>query len=271
MIRSGQRKMFCSAKVSEAFRPTDPTGTGVVVPSYPRAVQDAYTAAVVADSPLFYLRLDDTDLSTTAVDKSGNGRNFTTHGTITARVATGFTNLNYGCTLGSNGYLDIAHAAWQDVEASGDFTLEAWAMRSSSYSSGIRGSLLGRGFQSGTSADHILRFYQGDGIGVEHLYQGGVGFTFSGYSSGTVYNGSWHHLVYTRSGSNLTLYLDGSSIATATLSNAPQDVAISFVIGAAHQYSDSSISHFLNGSIAGVAFYGTALSSARVTAHYNAR
>lgn len=92
-------------------------------------------------------------------------------------------------------------------------------------------------------------------------------FVYNGAVVTTNHNGTaqhWHHLVATYDGTNARLYVD--AFAAGPTAVAPQ-AAISqiFEIGA-----NFSLANFGQGFFAEVAIYASALSAARVTAHFNA-
>lgn len=86
---------------------------------------------------------------------------------------------------------------------------------------------------------------------------------------GPVINDSnWHHVVLTRSGTTLTLFVDGAQYATGTAQDSNFDSTTPFRIGA---YGDDASNENFSGWIDEVAVYkGTALSATRVAAHYDA-
>lgn len=88
-------------------------------------------------------------------------------------------------------------------------------------------------------------------------------------TSATANNTSWHHIVAVRdpadSGSELRLYVDGSSAATAASASMDTTQSSYFAIG-----GYGTLSETFDGSLAQIAFWnGTALTSTQVTAIYN--
>jgi YD repeat-containing protein len=91
--------------------------------------------------------------------------------------------------------------------------------------------------------------------------------TVTATSASTYTDGAWHQGVFTRAGSNFTLYVDGAQVATASGSAGGLDTSgASTVVGAS-----VSGSNRFSGVLDEIAAYASALSSARVLAHYNAR
>lgn len=92
------------------------------------------------------------------------------------------------------------------------------------------------------------------------------GSTTSGQLSAPVTNapGSWVHLVLTHDGTVGSLYVNGALITNRTAAYVPTTTQ-PFTVGAR-----STLNFFWPGKAAEVAMYSTALSAARVAAHYNA-
>ena len=154
---------------------------------------------------------------------------------------------------------------------SSDFTVEAWFKTSASaaeetifFDGGDGTSTCGNGAKVllRVNAANQLRFYVQDGSSVTGAIN----------SAATVNNGAWHHAVGTRSGSTLTLYLDGASAGTTTAAlGSVNQTGQTMSIGASNPCSltPGGLTYF-NGSIDDVSLYTTALSSTRVLAHYTA-
>jgi hypothetical protein len=88
--------------------------------------------------------------------------------------------------------------------------------------------------------------------------------------STTLHDGNWHHAVGTYDGSSAKLYIDGVLQSTQALTGStPAGGGQPLLIGTG---SNNAIGNYLpyTGSIDEVALYGSALSSTRVTAHFNA-
>lgn len=93
-------------------------------------------------------------------------------------------------------------------------------------------------------------------------------FSSSISSGATVTDGAWHHAVFTWDGTNGNLYLDGALVAGPTALGPNNLTAGQTVYIGAQNFG--SIGGYFNGTLDEVAIYGAALSSTRVTAHYNA-
>lgn len=202
----------------------------------------SYDSTVLADSPRAYY-----PLLTNATDLSGNGRDGTVNGTLTwtgtgpgtaATSASNFTTSN-NITLPGTAY------------ASGPFTFEAWIKTTSTTA-----------WAFFLTVNNNQGLCGNDGSTNRAVYVVGAGNNKDGSQS--LSNGAWHHYVVTRDGSsNLLMYLDSVQIGSWSSIGAPTATTL-------HIGCDSSSASPWLGSISRVAIYDTALSAARVSAHYAA-
>lgn len=219
----------------------------------------SYASEVLADSPFGYWHLDETS-GTTATDSSGNGN----HGTYTGTLALGAESLIGGTgasvTLGG-GYVQLGTYNFNGTAGS----LEAW-VRPNAY-----GLQFVVGAESGGSppsqAFHLRLDSTGgtDGDPVATVRTS----AFEGVGAGLVtpLNCPPLHLVGVFESSQLKVYTDG--VLRGTLNTAGSSISCSgipFRIGS----NPSWASQELYGEIDEVAIYQTALSAARVWAHYAA-
>jgi len=84
--------------------------------------------------------------------------------------------------------------------------------------------------------------------------------------TGTPSTTAWSHLVMTKAGSTLTLYVNGAAVATTTVAGIVNTSTGILAIGR----TGGSSSDYFNGQIDEVAVYPTALPAARIGAHYAA-
>jgi hypothetical protein len=148
---------------------------------------------------------------------------------------------------------DYATATLGSQVFDGDFAVSFWfnADTAPTYTSLIQsGSNSGYndGFRIYRYSDTALAFWRG---------QGGYSNIFG--NIGTTSTGSWHHIVVTRSGTTSTFYLNGSSIATGTDSQAYTSTA----------FQMSFTTYPFDGLMDEVALWDSALSATNVTAIYN--
>lgn len=219
----------------------------------------SYVSEVLADSPLAYWRLEEA-AGSSAADSSGNGKTGTYQGSLDLGQAGLITSgLSLHCH-GSNAGVLIA-SAFSLPTATSPFTFEAWIKTTAT---GTRPIVSGR---SNASANANLDF----GVNSGKLYVQPRGDNNAGLitlqSPGNVNDGNTHHVVATRTTAKLwTLYIDGASVATQSdgLTSGCTSLDLAYIGKEARNIL------FMDGTIDEVAVYQSALSSARVLAHYNA-
>lgn len=224
----------------------------LVVDSYRFAAAGATIAEeVLADTPIGYWKLDETS-GTTAADSSGNGLDGTYTGTYTLNqsgpAGTGaFQNSTTGhVLLPDNALYDIGDVG----------TVECWVKR---VTTSINTAII----SFGSAGSFYIRF--GTTNALEFLKAG----TALIVTSTTVISDTttWHHVAATKNGATSKLYIDGvdvtGTVTNATMTNVARDKAI----GGSYQ---SAIQERQTTVFAHAAFYGTALSAARILAHYEA-
>jgi hypothetical protein len=217
----------------------------------------SYSSEVLADSPACYLRLADT--GATATDATTNGNDGTFVGSGTKGVT--------GLLVGDSNLAFYANAAGY-VSVPQDATLE-----------------LGNGPMSfeclvqldgaGIGGQHIL-FNQRDGsdLGIElrikdttgYLELWAPGLDFGVVSTVAIADTNVHHVVATKNGSTMYLYLDGSDVTGTPIGSADVSSVTSVTTYIASQEGGNT----LDGTIDEAAVYDTVLSSTRVAAHYAA-
>jgi len=226
----------------------------------PAAPADAYGAMVFKDNPTLFWRLGETT-GTTAADSGPAGDQ-------TGLIQGGVT---LGATGGIKGTADTA-ATFDGVDglvASSasysnpmNYSEEAWFKTTTT--SG--GKLIGFGnAQSGTSNNYDRHVYVNpDGTLSYGVWTGSANVITT---TGTVNDGAWHHVVATQSSTDgMKLYLDGKLAGTD-----PQKSAQAYDgywrLGGDSGWSGST---YLAATIDDAAIYGSVLTAAQVTAHYNA-
>lgn len=221
-----------------------------------------YVSEVLADNPLGYWRHGDPS-GTTMTDSSGNGRNGThpatnmTLGAASLLVGDADTSADYASTATSNGISVVADAAWMDVTT---MSIEA---------------IINPDTLSGSSYNFIASRDQSSFGPFWFVVHGGeleLAVWINGLSGPrqvtgvqTLTAGNTYHVVGTYDGANVKLYVNGNLDKTeahaGTLNAGTHPIRIG-------NWITSNLP--FNGRIDEVAYYGTALSGARVLAHYNA-
>lgn len=214
-----------------------------------------YAAAVLADTPYAYWRLNETS-GTTAADSSGNGRD----GAFVAAPALGQggaladpanSAVRFSATAGQhvNIPLTFGGAGWTEI------TVEAWI------------NILGL-------TGNFQAIVSSTGSGVVHLQaydSGGINVVYGSPGSGNLPiiapnpNTGWRHVVVTSKPGEQKLYVDGNLVGSDTAAVNQIEAAASIRIG-----SGFSNGRFFEGLIDEVAIYRTALSESQIDAHFAA-
>lgn len=210
----------------------------------------AYRDEVIADAPVIYLRLGETS-GTVANDETTNNLDGTYINSPTLGVA-GAVSGNTAVTLnGTTQFISVSHATALNT---GDvMSVEAFVKRSDlSQSVGIAYKHSAWGVAINASGNLVL------------LKDTGATSSVIATSTTTILDTNWHHVVLTKNGSTIKIYIDGvdrtGSVANQTLVNSTQALLIGF----------ENVAEYFSGSLDEVAIYPTALSASRAQAHYNA-
>lgn len=215
----------------------------------------SYSSEVLADSPIAYWKLD----GATAWP-SGDWYYAGARAVSTAIPSAGIDHAFTDAAAHGDGAHPIATRREVPSELSGgNVSLEAWVRIPS-------GNVNGPIISLGTDAN-------GWGVGVGGttwdnvgkqliLVTSGVAFHTTGYTFTT----GEHHVVIVRgSGNSVTCYVDGSSVASVTLSSPATATSLMAVGGSLSRSLSSTV------DIDEVAIFAAALTSTRVTAHYASR
>ena len=148
---------------------------------------------------------------------------------------------------------------------SSNFTLEQWVYITST--SSICGTFFSKGNNNSVGTNFMSLQTTGPNTTPGFFFGAGTAL-LEGSSVGT---GGWHHYVVTRSGNNFTLYVDGTSVDTATSSSSLAAGITGGINIGAQSYSVSTDGRKLNGKISITRLYSSrVLTEAEVTLNYNA-
>ncbi len=204
-----------------------------------------YDQEVAADSPRAWWKMD--DASGNPVDSSGNGLTQTVNGSPTYHApGPGATAAPFAITMPVYAGSYFTRNGASAFLALGDvFTLECWVKRNA-----------GQGapqIQIQKSGTYSMFLTSGNNL---QLQQQGIQNVADSTTTLTDQT-SWHHLVITKNGAAVHLYIDAvdvtGPVTNATFTDNTADVTLAG-----------------SGSLAQVALYATALSAARVSAHFAA-
>ncbi|HEY4415333.1 MAG TPA: LamG-like jellyroll fold domain-containing protein [Verrucomicrobiae bacterium] len=227
-----------------------------------------YGMAVLADSPIAYWRLGETNGSV-AYDYVG-GNNGQYNSVTLGQPGYSVTDSNKAAVFGpaAPSYVgSISNINFATNSGLPSFSLEAWVKASpQSSDSSVMTKGTGAGgeqFNIDFGAGGDFRFFVRDAGGGAHLC-----------NSLFAPDGNWHHLVGVcdSTAQMLTLYIDGISQAQAAISGTGGIKAANqaMTIGS-RQSGTTAYDNQLDGSVDEVAIYATALTPEQVANHYNAR
>tara|TARA_X000000368_G_scaffold413993_1_gene403031 strand:+ start:1404 stop:3893 length:2490 start_codon:yes stop_codon:yes gene_type:complete len=175
-------------------------------------------------------------------------------GTVTPSFTTGGVTMD-----GTDDYLSLA--ATTDFECTGDFTIECWL---NSNNIGSNRGVFNLGAYNVLGGFELL---MDDGVPL--LYTTNSSNSATRITGGSITTGRWYHLALVRSGSTVTMYLDGSSVGSytdsTTFGNGSNN---SFLIGAGY---NGSYMEYFDGVISNARFVkGTAVYTSNFTPSYEA-
>ena len=224
-----------------------------------------YPAAIVADNPLAYWRLDETS---SALARDAWGAHDGAYANATLGLP-GYSLIDADTSIGLNrsvpGGASVAdNSAFNFTGATPAFTLEGWANFTdfqgvqrlfSDVDYSVVGNGSGIGF--GVVDANTLRFTT---YGVQDF-----DLPLDGY--GPLSPGQWYYLAGVADGAgNFNFYLNGQQVGVKPFNGAAVGSTKPFCLGRSSYNTEA-----VNGQIDELAVYGTALTADQVLAHYNAR
>ena len=160
-------------------------------------------------------------------DSSGNSHSITSSGGVGQGTFSPFRQSGYSWYFnGTTDYLQVPDSSTLDLPA--DFTIEFWMYRKGDTSGTYQAILGGNG-----STSNGWNFYITNSTNVLSFFH--TSFLITGPA---IEDDRWYHVALTRSGTTLTMYVDGTSVGTATTStsfdqnNASAGTRIGYDIGA---------------------------------------
>ncbi|GAA4731986.1 hypothetical protein GCM10023350_14200 [Nocardioides endophyticus] len=229
------------------------------------AVSPVYADTVLATTGLYsYWRMGDAVGSTvmdeiTATNNNGTYFNAPTRGVAGALPGDANTAVQFN---GTNQYATAVR------QLSGSFSLEIWVKSTQNYANNPACAQ----WNQGAGLIDAIVGPNGDDFGISMCsgkILAGVGSPDVTIVSSATYNdGSWHHVVFTRTQTSgaIALYVDGASVGTATGSTSALTSAANLNFG-----RSNSTQFYFAGTLDEAALYNTVLSPATVTSHYGAR
>jgi hypothetical protein len=223
-----------------------------------------YAGTVLSDAPLAYWRVGEAS-GTVAHDATGHGNDAQYVGGVT--LGTGGALIGDTDTAvkldGVTGHLDVGNRF--AFTGNAPYTLEIWAQPQNINTSYQR--LFSRELQT-TPREGYLVFVRGPNTADPSTFsveRWSANATNQCPETNAVTQ-VWHHFVATYDGSASRIYLDGTLVATQPAALPLNATNASLWIGAS--FFDTA--GYFGGIVDEVAVYGTALSGARITAHFHA-
>jgi len=216
-----------------------------------------YDAAVMADSPFLYYRLEEGG-GPTAIDTAGGDQNGTYLGGVTLGEASAAANLGSAGLL-SGGYID--------VPALGSFpqhSIEMW-VNIDGLAGGCCTSMLSVDSWTSNADGGTLHYNIKSDRDIEHAINGGSPNNVNSIG-GLIQNDKWYHIVSTydaTAGGATKTYVNGALVANGAHTSA-RNVNMNF----GSQIGAWNGGRNLPGHIDEVAMYATVLPPDRVVAHY---
>ncbi len=214
----------------------------------------AYADVVLADSPRAYWRLGEAS-GTSAADSSGNAQTGAYQNTPTLGVTGAL--INDANTAVRFKRAEVEHVSIPDsniLDLGNILTMEVWLKRAAH--SGVLEYILYKGANV-----YALRINASGAIGIAKETVGTICL-----STIEITDTNWHHVVGTKNGSAVKIWIDGLD-RTGTVSDQTLENNTAALVIANHT---GTTGRALDGTLDEVAVYATALSQARVEAHYNA-
>ena len=237
-----------------------PTGAPTTQPT--TSPSNAYSSAVLANGPIAYYRLN--DAGSTALDSSKNGLNGAVGSGVTKGVAglvtsSSDTALGFPATRSAAGAVVVPPSRLlQPQSAVSIETFLRFTKTPADYAVAI-------GYGSDYASAPYDLFFKAGKIGAQFTLTSGV---LAAFSSTALQPNTTYDVVATFDGTTARLYLNGTSVGTATKTGtlSAYDTTHGLAVGDDAGFSDPAY----GGTIGEVSVYGSALASGDVIAHYAA-
>lgn len=202
--------------------------------------------------------MDGTNHSSDTTSWYNSAKN-THHVTLTS----GVTYNGYGYVFSNGDYGSFTKTS--DFESIGEFTFEAWFYMTSTPSSVCPSALISSWGSLG-SANNKFIIYLNNSLNVVYELDGGS--SYGGITSihgDTVSLNTWHHVVLTRSGNQISCYLDNVKSSTVEIYSPNISAVLGDVL--VGTYNGCSNTSF-DGTIGALRFYRRAFTDADVEKNY---
>ncbi len=246
--------------------------------SNPPITPTGYAKVVLADDPVAYWRLDETDQNGPAIDLAGSfdGAFDTTAGAVSFGIAPGIPNESDSAIGLTGGAIVTIPYALELNPVTGPWSAEAWVkpdsldpghfrtVFSSMWNSDFGGHVFGWNVYQ-----HVA------GVWTLNIFNGSGSSTFvSDFAHNPLDTNKWYHMVIADDLTTIRFYVNGTEVGSSTA--APSgfvangingDVSVAGAPTVLGQRSDKAFDPF-DGKIDEVAFYNKALTLQQVQAHF---
>jgi hypothetical protein len=213
----------------------------------------AYADEVLADSPRLYLRLGESPGATTAVDSSGLSHDGTYVSTPTIGVPGLLgTDANTAVTFASASGEWVNGVDHADLDLGDTVTCEAWIRLNSL---GANQGIICKGTNT-----YYMRVNSSNRLQLIKTAVADIVPSTITLTTGVIY-----HVAATKATSTVKLYVDGVDVTGTVTNQTLTDSATAYRVG-----GETSGTEAFNGTIDEAAVYATALSQARIQAHFAA-
>lgn len=222
-------------------------------------------AAITANSPRIYYKLDEPSSATTATDSSGQGRNGTYQGTTT-KGTTGACARDNGTAVtfnGTSGYINLATS----LSVPTTYSVSAW-FKTTTTSGGLIAGFGNTGLLGlSTTVDRVLYLTNAGALvfGTNNTAKSTI------TAAGPYRDGKWHHVTATLGTAGMRLYVDGTQAASSsTTANAAYTGYLRVGFDNLSGWTSAPSSNYLNATLDEVAVYSTTLTATDAANQYNA-
>jgi hypothetical protein len=213
-----------------------------------------YAAAILADSPAVYWKLNETS-GTTATDSSGNGRHGTFQGgpTFSQGALTSDAGAN-SILFTPSAFVYVSDAAWMEsTNWTAEFRVHFPASMTLGYLFGLNR------WGSGSSNRVFLPYVLSNGSIQAQVNNSATGLAIS--ATGLMTAGNNYTVAYRANGTALTGFINGVQVSSATLS------ALTILTGTADLYFARAENSYSTVQGSDCAYWTSALSDAQLAAH----
>ena len=221
-------------------------------------------AAITANSPRVYYKLDEAAAATTATDSSGQARNGTYQGGTTKGVGDACVR-DSGTAVtfnGTTGYVNLPTS----LSVPTTYSISAW-FKTTSTTGGLIAGFGAAATGASTSVDRVLYLTNTGGLVFGNNNTAKTTLT----AAGPYRDGQWHHVMATIGAAGARIYVDGAQAASST-ATATATYTGFFRVGYDNLtgWPNAPTSSFLNATLDEVAAYSTTLTATDAANHDNA-